>query len=919
MLRTLLALTALAFATVPRLGAVPSSPLAVVPGAHPATNLPGEDDAFLDDLQRASFKFFAEQTHPITGLVRDRARADGSPSEGKASVSVSGFALSAWVVATHRGWTGRTEALEQVRGMLRFLATQAPREHGFFYHFMEMDTGERSWKCELSSIDTALMLAGAIVAREYFQDPEITALVNQLYEEVDWQWFLNGGETVSLGWHPETGFSRYRWNNYSEHLMMSFLALGAPRHSLDSKYWRAWARQPVGTYAGLHYIQQAPLFIHQFAHCYVDFRGRRDAYADYYRNSFLATLAQRQFCIDLRKEFPSWSDRLWGISASDSATGYKAWGGPPRTLQFNALDGTIVPCAAAGAVPFAPYESMLTLRHMRTIYGEKIWSRYGFVDAFNPQTGWVNADVLGIDVGITLLQAENARSGLIWALFMQAPEVRKAIQKAGLVSTNRVLSLDDSRFIRGLAVQAWQSLASTTAEPSNAGLHLTGILAAHALGFLSTDDTLARARSFLAQSFHPTDDVALSQFAAALITLRQALPALEADATRVLETIDWSRIHLSATQLGSGSRLAAFLQFASGSGPSTVWTDLTREPVRVGPVYSLAPAEPAAQLLPGLWLDEQATITGASASQYAYAQLIADTEGPQPPHLHDVISTALLLDRFPSESAQRLKAMRPTPDWLASAPPAQRAAFLIVVANVLVPDCTREWFQQDPLVLRGRSALKEFVQAPFGRDTSLAARFELSGPLQATPERRGIALRADTPREQWDWHKLAGLEYKDSEADVLPGDPSLEMRFAFTWDNTALYLHAEVMDSPAGYKMPADSNRYVELMVDAVGDQLVWMGKDDYRFYFMQDGNVREWFHGVSASATVKQGSTGYSVDAAIPWKSFGVTPHPGLELGVSPAAMREGTKEWEPTLKLSWNYQRQSDEHVVLGLLRLQ
>jgi len=873
----------------------------------------------LDELQRASFRYFSEQSHPVTGLVRDRARADGSPSEGKASVSSGGFALSGWVIATHRGWVGRQEALEQVRRSLHFLATKAPREHGFFYHFMEMDTGERAWKCELSSIDTALFLAGAIVAREYFQDEEITALVNQLYADMDWKWFQNGGETVSLSWHPESGFSRYRWNNYSEHLMMSFLALGAPKHALDAHYWRAWARQPVGTYAGYRYIQQAPLFIHQFTHSYADFRDRRDAFADYFRNSILATLAQRQFCMDLRREFPSWSERLWGITASDSATGYKAWGGPPRTLQFNALDGTIVPCAAAGSVPFTPYESMLTLRHMRTVYGDKIWKRYGFVDAFNPETGWINPDVIGIDQGITLVQAENARTGLIWALFMQAPEVQKAMQKAGLVSENRVLSLDNAHFVQSLGHEAWTSLADLAPAPDTAGLQLTSILSAHALGFLSTDEALSRSRSFLSSCPIPENDSSLAQYAAALITLRQAIPGMEAEVSAKLSSVDWKLLSPSTPLLGSSSRLAAFLKIAAGHAQPEIWTSLKREPVRVGPIHTLSPATPADQFIPGLWLDEHTIITGASASQLAYATLIADSEGSQPPPRHDVLTNALLLDRFPAESAQRLKTLPLPEGWSSSAPVSERAAFLISVANVLVPDCTRSWFQQDPLVVTGRAAIPEFSEAPFGKNTSLMARFELNGPVSQQPAREARAARVGTPREEWDWHQIAGLEFKDSPADVRPGDPMIAMKFAFTWSEEGLHFHAQAIDQTPAYTLPADCNRFVELFIDSRHDGFVWLGTDDHQFYFTAGGVVKEWFHNRVSRAAVKLSSNGYAVEALIPWEAIKVTPKPGLELGVAPAVMIEGTKEWEPSLKLNWCYQRLHDGQVRLGRLVLQ
>ncbi len=168
----------------------------------------------------------------MTGLVRDRARADGSPTEGKASIAASGFSFGAWIIAAERGWTTREEALARTQLKLRFLANKAPRQHGFFYHFLEMDTGARAWKCELSSIDSALLFAGILLAREYFADPEVNSLVARLFADIDWEWFRNDGRLVALSWHDETGFSRHRWNNYSEHILMSFLALGLSPHPL---------------------------------------------------------------------------------------------------------------------------------------------------------------------------------------------------------------------------------------------------------------------------------------------------------------------------------------------------------------------------------------------------------------------------------------------------------------------------------------------------------------------------------------------------------------------------------------------------------------------------------------------------------------------------------------------------------------
>lgn len=907
---------ALAFRVL--LCAQPNPSPAAWPGVRAAAALSAEDDAFLDELERAAFRFFVEQTHSQTGLVRDRARADGSPSEGKASIAASGFALTAWAVATQRGWVERADAVERVRLMLRFLAHGAPRRHGFFYHFMEMDTGARAWQCELSSIDTGLFLAGAIVAREYFHDAEITDLVNRIYGDIDWQWFLNGGSTVALGWYDETGFSRYRWLIYSEHMMMSFLALGAPAHALSPEYWRTWKRAPIGSYGDYHYIEGPPLFIHQYAHAYIDFRGQRDAFADYYHNSVLATLAQRKFCSDLRSEFPSWSERLWGLTASDSVTGYKAWGGPPRTMEFNALDGTIVPCAAAGSLPFAPDETMMVLRHVRTVFADRTWQRYGFVDAFNPETGWVDPDVVGVDLGISLVQAENARSGLVWTIFMQAPEVQRALRQGGFLSYRHTLTWSERDQLRGLAAQAWQSLASAPVAPASAGLQLTATPAAQALGLINGGEALQRARALIEETAAPAGDVPLAQYAAGLVTLRQVFHSLAPAATRALEAIKWDTVTLSSTKFAAGSRLAAFFKIALGDAPPALWTKLVRTPEAQGPVYVLSPASVADQFLPGLWLDERAIISGASAAQLAYALTLAHRDAAPPAPWPDALTTALLLDQFPAEVAAWLKDMPLPAGWLQSAPPADRAALLLSIANLLVPDCVRQWFQQDPLVRAARANIPEFDEAPFGKDSSVFWRQELAGPLIAPPERRAVAVAATTPRENWLWVKLAGLEFKDSPGDIRPDDPMLELRFAFTWDHEALHFHAEAMDTPPGFTPPPERKEFVELLVDPQNNGMVWRGPDDFQFVFKSTGESWEWCRNRPADAQIQRTEHGYTVEADIPWSLLGLTPHSGLEFGVSPAVATDGRHEWESSLKLNWRFFQRRDERFGLGTLRL-
>jgi hypothetical protein len=396
------------------------------------------DQTFLEDLSKRSFQYFWEQADAGTGLVLDRARTDGSPSDENhrevASIAATGFGLTALCIAAERGWIPREQARKRVLATITFLADKAPREHGWFYHWMNFKSGARAWRSEISSIDTALLMAGVLTARQAFiDDPQIANPASKLYSDIDFQWMLNGHATLlSHGWRPETGFIRSRWDTYSEHTMLYLMAIGSPSHRIAPESWYAWRRDWID-YAGFHYLSSGtPLFTHQYSHAWVDYRGRREnrgSSVDYFENSVLATRAHRQFCIDLHPEFPDYSTYLWGITASDSAHGYVAWGGPPR---HKAIDGTVVPCASGGSLMFTPEICLTTLRAQRERFGARVYGRYGFVDAFNPATGWTGPDIIGINVGITLLSAENARTGNIWNWFMRNTEILQAMQAVGL-------------------------------------------------------------------------------------------------------------------------------------------------------------------------------------------------------------------------------------------------------------------------------------------------------------------------------------------------------------------------------------------------------------------------------------------------------------------------------------------------------
>lgn len=409
------------------------------PASPSSTRLSAQDEAFLEDLSRRSFQYFWDHADPETGLVLDRAHTDGrghTESESSyliASSAATGFGLTALCIAAERRWVNEAEARERVRKTLRFFATRAHHEHGWFYHWMDQKTGERRWKSEISSIDTALLLGGVLTARQYFRsDAEIVRLATLIYERVDFSWMLDGHPTLlSHGWRPETGFLKPRWDSYSEHLILQLLAIGSRTQAITPRAWTAWSRKRM-TYAGYTYLNDGPLFTHQYSHAWVDFRDRRESwypYTDYFANSVAATRAHRAFCINLSDEFKSYSENMWGITASDSIKGYVAWGGPPRDP---AIDGTIVPSAAGGSLQFTPDISLATLRTMKEKYGERIYGRYAFTDAFNPLTGWVGPDVISINVGIILLSAENLRTGNVWRWFMRNPEIPRAMRLVGL-------------------------------------------------------------------------------------------------------------------------------------------------------------------------------------------------------------------------------------------------------------------------------------------------------------------------------------------------------------------------------------------------------------------------------------------------------------------------------------------------------
>src|SRR5271166_3607354 len=356
----------------------------MVRAQQPATQQPtaglsvisADDDAFLDDLEKRNFQYFWDQAGSQTGLVRDRCNVSKDDNSGVASIAATGFGLTALCIGQRRGFISLSEARDRVETTLRFLWKKMPTHRGFFYHFADINTGERMWDSEVSSVDTSILLCGLLTCSQHFHDKAITELAHAIFDRVEWNWLSEDTSLLSHGWTPELGFIPSRWDLYSELMMMYLLGMGSSTHPLDSYAWQAWKRT-IFEYDGLRYVGSfAPLFVHQYSQAWFDFRQRRDKFADYFENSVIATDVHRRFCLELGKELPDYSEDLWGVTASDSDQGYVIWGGPPA---MGPIDGTVVPSAAGGSLPFLPQATLRVLKAIRNRYGSA-WNKYGFVN-----------------------------------------------------------------------------------------------------------------------------------------------------------------------------------------------------------------------------------------------------------------------------------------------------------------------------------------------------------------------------------------------------------------------------------------------------------------------------------------------------------------------------------------------------------
>ena len=404
------------------------------------SSLSEADETFLVDMQSRCYRYFLDAANPKTGLVADRGTTNGSSFSSYASSAACGFGLAAHCVAANSGWTSRGEATERARTMLRSLVELAEHENGFVYHFVDTSTGRRALGSEVSSIDTALMLTGAVNAAVTFSDDaQIVELSEELYRRVDWRWLMGENLLMYMGWKPESGILPYQWDSYSELIILVLMAIGAPASAIPPSAWAAWRREPVLEFDGEGFLSYPPLFVHQYPMTFFDFRSYNSSKdRNFFKNAVRAHRAHIAFLSELGKRNPErfghYGRDLWGLTSSDSVDGYRDWGGPYEVGRFEpdrGIDGTIVPSAAAGGLAIVPEEAIHTLRYQKEHFGDQVYGIYGFANAHNPATGWVSRDVIGIDTGISLLMAENLRTGGVWNTFMQHPSSVRAMKLAG--------------------------------------------------------------------------------------------------------------------------------------------------------------------------------------------------------------------------------------------------------------------------------------------------------------------------------------------------------------------------------------------------------------------------------------------------------------------------------------------------------
>ncbi|MDQ6634641.1 MAG: hypothetical protein M3Z10_07770 [Gemmatimonadota bacterium] len=424
------------------------------------TQLTDAEARLLADLQRRAFTYFLHETNPLNGLV-----VDTTAPHAPASIAAVGLGLTSYPVAVERGLLSRSDAAGRTLTTLHFfhrsrqsVEPDATGHHGFYYHFLDMRTGARAWECELSTVDSALLIAGMLTAAAYFQDDrdterEIRDLAGELYARVDWQWALNGGLTLTHGWKPESGFLPYRWEGYDEALLLYVLVLGSRTHAIAFESYQAWASSyEWRSVYGTSFLYAGPLFTHQLSHLWIDFRGIQDCFmrehgSDYFENSRRATLVQHQYAHRNPQGCVGYDSSCWGITASDGPGNVERevagvmrhfFGYMARGVPDGPDDGTVAPWGVITSLPFAPEIVLPTVIQMLR-RGLANGHKYGFWQSYNPTfpdaagspVGWVSPYHCGLNQGPIVAMIENYRTGMIWQFLRACAPIVDGLHAAG--------------------------------------------------------------------------------------------------------------------------------------------------------------------------------------------------------------------------------------------------------------------------------------------------------------------------------------------------------------------------------------------------------------------------------------------------------------------------------------------------------
>lgn len=387
-----------------------------------------DDRIMLEQIEKDTLQYFVRMSDKVTGLTRDSSRT-GSP----ASVAATGFALAAFAIGADRGWIDADYARKRIHLTLQTLLNKADHKNGFFYHFLDTRTAKRVWGSEASSIDTALLVAGALLSAQYYPHSDIESMAHKIYERVDWPWMMNGSDLICMGWTPEEGFLPYYWDSYNELIILQALALGSPKRPIPREAWDSWLRREdefngrkiVHSYSG-------SLFTYQYAQAFIDFRRLNDKGINYFQNSREASLANFEYSLSHQHQYKGYGENSWGLSASVGPGGYKAYGSKPGEGLH---DGTIAPYAAIGSIVFTPKESVEAIRHYYQDFGSKIYGLFGFKGAFNVDKNWWSDEYLGIDQGVSVLMLENfLNRQKVWKKFMELEAIQNWIHRCDLKS-----------------------------------------------------------------------------------------------------------------------------------------------------------------------------------------------------------------------------------------------------------------------------------------------------------------------------------------------------------------------------------------------------------------------------------------------------------------------------------------------------